>query len=206
MNHNKNGTVQTMLIILFVIGILLSTLVLLFVSCNSAQKPLSTQLNNSTITVYPGIVRTQDGITYDVGTAQAVQNKLQTLSNANVTLSSAEVDMEGTASGNTYQYGIFQASLKRFGEFVQEQSIATDYAVLTDFLITKTPNGGYAAGGIHCYLVNQNGEKKYALLLNSHHDIFNQGDLKANGQTPEDLQHVIEGCRNVLLNAVELDA
>jgi hypothetical protein len=201
MNHNKNGNVQLALLFSLVLGILAAVLILFLVSCKSSQKALSSILQDSTITVYPAIVRTQDGITYDLDNTKSIQSALQKITTVDVTISSEEINMEGTAAENAFQYGIFQASLKRFGDYIKDQSISTNYAVVSDFLITKTPDGGYAAGGIHCYLVNQNGEKEYALLLNSHHELFNEGDLKS-----DDLQQVIDGCKQVLLKAVELDA
>lgn len=205
MKHYKTGNVKIALIISLLVGVFVAVLSVYFIGCKPAQVPLSTILKDSTVTVFPGVVQTQDGISYDKKTAERIETMLKDFTTVAVSVSSIEIDMEGTAPEKGYQYDLFQNSLKRFGETVKKQAVETDYALVTDYLISKTPDSGYATGGVHCYVVNQNGEKQYLLLLNSHHKLFQDANLKTNEQTPEGLQHVVDRCTDVIIKAIQLD-
>jgi len=110
--------------------------------------------------------------------------------------------MTGTTPEKGFQYNIFQNSMKHFGEYVKQNTMATEYALLTDLLISRTPNGGYGVGGIHIYAVNQNGERAYGLILNSHHPNFQSGNLKTDDGSPEGLQVMVKRCMDVLLKTL----
>lgn len=208
MTHHKRAFALWPFILSSTIAVLVVVLMMTLQQCNLGgnQKPLAEVIQQSSISVFPAVVRTQDGTTYHPLAAAAILQHIQENTDAKVTVVSTEVDMTGTVPEKGYQFDIFHNSLKRFGEYVKQNPIETDYAMLTDYLISHTPNGGYAAGGIHCYVVNQKGERAYALILNSHHHNFKEGGLRTDDGTPEGLNEMVNRCTNVLLKTLcEID-
>lgn len=204
MTHHKKASALWAFILSSSIAIIVVVLIMTLKQCQLGgdQKPLAQVIQQSSITVFPAVVRTQDGTTYNTQTAQSIRAFLQEKTDAQVSVSTVEIDMTGTIPEKGFQYDIFQNSMKHFGEYVKQHHIKTEYALLTDYLISRTPNGEYGVGGIHCYVVKQNGERAYGLILNSHHPNFQQGGLQTDDGTPDGLNELVNRCTDVLLKTL----
>lgn len=75
------------------------------------------------------------------------------------------------------QWAVFEANRSIFSEFLQDLDDSWDYGMILEILMTNTPSGGQAVGGIQCYILDDQGEDVFSFLLNSHHDLFNEANL-----------------------------
>ena len=78
------------------------------------------------------------------------------------------------------QWAVFETNMSIFAEFLSNIENSWDYAIAFEILMTNTPSGGQATGGIQCYILNNKGEDIFSFLLNSHHDLFNDANLYIN--------------------------
>jgi len=78
------------------------------------------------------------------------------------------------------QWAVFETNMSKFAEFLSNIENSWDYAIAFEILMTNTPSGGQATGGIQCYILNNKGEDVFSFLLNSHHDLFNDANLYIN--------------------------
>lgn len=155
-----------------------------------AKTRFEQSLGDTTITVYPTFVRTQAGASYDATSAAKVAEFFARNSLARTELVSQKADI--SAASGKYQNDIFRASLKLFRKHVASAVIETDYALLAEYLISPTPGGGQAVGGIHCYIVDRNGEPVFLVLLNSHDEVFAKAQPKTAAAATAVLMEVLE--------------
>ena len=85
---------------------------------------------------------------------------------------------------------IARDSAADFSSYLRVNPIATEYGMLAEYLT----GGRGAPVGVHAYLMNEKGTCAYAVLLNSHHAVFNDVD-------PE----TIDDCTTILLNQLRQD-
>jgi len=151
-------------------------------AATGCQGPVDEQLNrdfqaalrHTSITVYPAVVRrnTPEGSGPDVACAEQLGAWLGAKGLAEVRLETTPIALPG--DGHGIQRHVFLASAEAFGAHVREHGLGTTYAMLCEYLITAVPGGGSQAGGVHAYVVDAQGRLVDALLLNSHHELFQQ--------------------------------
>ncbi len=127
-------------------------------------------LGDTSVTVYPAFVRQGQESSYEPGAAEAVGEFFADEGLATVTVSQEQVPISGGWHMN--QARMLRESAEDFAKYVVEHDVATDYALLPEYLTGST--GG--VGGIHCYLLDAEGTVAYAVLLNSHHRPFHEAD------------------------------
>ena len=144
-------------------------------------------LGHTTITVYPAAVlsNTEAGNWHDAASADRLAAWLGAQGLATATVSSEEVGLP--LPGQGFQYDVFKAGAAAFGEHVRAHGLAGDYALLAEYLVTRVPEGGSRAGGVHAFVVDAQGRLVDALLLNSHHELFR----KAAAATPADCTELV---------------
>ena len=84
---------------------------------------------------------------------------------------------------------MLKESAEAFATYLAEHPVATEYALLPEYLLGRT-----TVGGIHCYIVDAENRWAYAVLLNSHWEEF----IEMNPQTVDD-------CTPVLIEALRGD-
>ena len=143
-------------------------------------------LGHTTITVYPACVQRGEpgGAGHDAASAERFGAWLTERGLATVSISTEEVVPSDATKG--FQYDVFRATAAAFGEHVRQHGLTTAYALMPEYLITRTPDGGSRAGGIQAYVVDAQGRLVDALVLNSHHEIFS----KAAASTPAECTEV----------------
>jgi hypothetical protein len=142
-------------------------------------------LGHTTITVFPAWVRsnTDEGTRADAAAAVRLAAWLDEQGLAEATASDAAVALPDDVQG--FQYDVFQRGGAAFGAYVREHPLSTAYALLPEYLITRVPDGGTRAGGVHAYVVDAQGRLVDALLLNSHHEAFQTAAAKTPAECTE---------------------
>jgi hypothetical protein len=153
-----------------------------------AETHLYEAIGNTSITVFPAFVRDGDGRRYDADAANAIGAFLAQEELATVTVSNAEVPITGQWGAN--QAKMFRDSAADLGNFVRQNPIQTDYALLPEYLI----GGRELPVGVHLYLVDAEGTVAYALLFNSHHQEFRDVDPQT-----------VQDCTTILINRLRAD-
>ena len=134
------------------------------------------QLGSSRIAVLPTLVRTRQGTVQSEASQKAVVNFLKQNKLGVPEMRETELDV-GKPQGKG-QYSLFMNDLKTIGKVVKKQSGA-EYFVVLEHLVTPTPSGDIAIGGIHIYVLDAEGKNAFSFLLNSHHKIFIEAKLRS---------------------------
>lgn len=144
-------------------------------------------LGHTSITVFPAWVRsnTDEGTRADPAAAARLAGWLGEAGLASAGVAEAVVALPDDAGG--FQWDLFERGGEAFGAYVREHPPATAYALLPEYLITRVPDGGARAGGVHAWVVDARGRLVDALLLNSHHDLFR----KAAASTPAECTELV---------------
>lgn len=146
----------------------------------SGRKEFHAALGHTSITVFPAHVRsnTPEGTRADAPEAARLAEWLRAQGLAEARVADVACPLPEEADG--FQWGVFKQDAAALGAFVREHPQGTAYALLAEYLITRTPDGGTAAGGVMVYVVDAQGRFVDALILNSHHEAFR----KAAARTP----------------------
>ncbi|MHC5006084.1 MAG: hypothetical protein ACYTGF_01865 [Planctomycetota bacterium] len=149
----------------------------------AAQETFLNSLGTTSITVYPAYIRRRTGA-YDEAAAERLAEFLRAESLAEVTVTDDQVPITGPWHRN--QARMLRESAESFAAYVDENPIATDYALLGEYLF-----GREAAGGIHCYVLDAEGTVVYVVLLNDHWEPF-----------AEVMPRTVDECTDVLINVL----
>jgi hypothetical protein len=167
--------------------LLIASTVLCTIACASLIDPVAEEafmanLGDTSMTVFPAYLRIADTEDYAPDAATEIAAWFDAEGLAETTVSEAQVPITGAWHSN--QMLMWQESAAALAEYVQANPIATEYALLAEY-ITLGGNGGI--GGVHCYIVDAAGKVAYGFLTNSHHDIFNE----INPQTTADCTELV---------------
>lgn len=162
---------------LCLLAALCGTVTLLIGGCGSPIDPADEQqfkqeLGNTTITVFPAAVR-REQITYDAAAAQQIAEFLTTQRLGDALVSDAEVPLTGPWHRD--QSKMWRESAQALAAYVKDHPITTRYAMLPEYLIL---GGSNAVGGVHLYVVRDDGKIVAGVLLNSHWEAFKAVDPK----------------------------
>jgi len=157
---------------LWVLVALGGTVTLSLGGCGSIIDPADEQqfkqdLGSTSMTVFPAAVR-RETITYDAAAARQVAEFLTTQQLGDATASDAEVLLTGPWHAN--EAAMWKESAQALAAYVKEHPLQTRYALLPEYLIL---GGTHAVGGVHLYVVRDDGKVVFGFLLNSHWEAFN---------------------------------
>lgn len=155
---------------------------------------------NATIAVFPAIVRTVEGTSYDPAAAERIATYIR--KNALGAGETADLEFEpGEAEG--IQYRLFKKSMKGIGKQRDNYAGDADYLLVTEYLLSATRSGGMAAGGIQCYILDRSGENAFSFLLNSHHKAFVEAGLRRSDASAESKAWLVDKCTGVAQEALK---
>ena len=157
---------------------------------SAASVKLTNQFSETSLTVYPTFVRRVQGPIYDRKSAKQIAKCFTDVGMASVAVSDQQLPIVGKRI--MIQWKLFKQTLELFSSYLKDNSLKTNYAVIAEYLITPLPDGGQAAGGIHCYVLDSDGRVAIAILLNTHHKIFAEAKPKT-----------VEDCTAVLIKALK---
>jgi len=157
------------------------------------------RLPTSRIAVLPGIVRTREGNAFATATRKSALEFLTRHRLGRPAASKLEPDL-GAPRGKA-QYQLFQNDMATLGRATAGLDGCDDSLTLV-FLVTPTPDGGIAIGGIHVYLLDAKGRDTFSFLLNSHHKAFVEARLRAPTAGPEPTAQLVAKATGVALDAL----
>ena len=169
---------------------------------DNAEVVFRKNLGNTTITIFPTVVRTYKGIVYDKSSRAAIKDFLNKEKIAVASLSEEEMNLGKSDPENKTQWGVFQGSISIFGEHLKEKRIETKYAAVMEFLVTPRRSGGEAIGGIQCYILDSEGKNVFSFLLNSHHRLFTEAGLKTDMVSTEGQTELLRKGTEVVIEAL----
>jgi hypothetical protein len=158
------------------------------------------QLDSSRIAVLPTLIRTRQGAVHSDASQKAVVGFLKKNKLGVPEMREAELDM-GKPQGKG-QYDLFMNDLKTIGKVVAKQS-DVDYFVVMEHLVTPTPKGDIAIGGIHIYVLDAKGKNAFSFLLNSHHKIFVEAKLRSADSSKQGRDALVLNGTKAALSALE---
>jgi len=133
-------------------------------------------LDTTTIAVYPTIVRRADRTAHSF----ASQNQIiDLLNNENIVTAVAgrrRVDLGRLLGSGSSQWEVFENDMQRIAEALQGQDSDAQYHLVMEFLL---PVSDERIFGVHCYVLDQQGQSAFSFLLNSHHQLFVDANLMA---------------------------
>ncbi|MGD2107888.1 MAG: hypothetical protein PVI86_00720 [Phycisphaerae bacterium] len=152
-----------------------------------ANKIFMNSLGNTSVTVFPAFVRQSQTGEYDADAADKIGAFLTDEGVAQASIADAQVPIPGSWRHN--QAAMLKESADAFAAYLADHPVETDYALLPEYLL-----GPSAVGGIHCYVVDARNRLAFAILLNSHWDLFIEMDPKT-----------VDDCTDVLIEALRRD-
>jgi len=158
-------------------------------------------VTTATIRVYPTIVRTRKGTTFSAASQRQIVTFITSQNVARVSTAPKPID-PGKLEG-TFQWEIFQNDMKTIEKAVKTSKSGSDYTLVMVFLVTPIPSGGIAVGGIHCYILDAQGENAFSFLLNSHHEQFVEAKLQSDDASEAGMARLAEKSTLVGLRALQ---
>ncbi len=154
------------------------------------------QLNTVNLAIYPSIIRTLDGTSFSTQSQQQIIELLNEAQVTKVVAKSKRIDL-GELKGKS-QWEMFVNDKQSIVEHLKQLRPDTQYSLIMEFLL---PPGNESIFGIHCYIIDQEGENAFSFLLNSHHQLFVDAKLIAGDSSAASLALLIEKATQVGVSA-----
>jgi hypothetical protein len=169
-------------------------------SNGGAETSFRDDLGETSITVFPTLVRDPQGNSYSHSSRTTIAEFFETEKLATVVESDNHVDFSAPAV--TTQHDLFQQNMSLFAEYLGAEPVTTEYALLVECLVTPTKSGGEAVGGVQCYLLDAKGHNAFSFLMNSHHCLFNEAGLKTETASDDARAALIDGATDIVIEAL----
>jgi len=171
---------------------------------NPAYRPFSEgsssflkELKTAKIAVYPSIVRTLEGTSYSKKSQQQI---VSFFNDRKVTHAIANKDNIKLGQLNTSpQWNIFVDDMHAIADTQKRNKLDANYSLVMAFVF---PPDNQSIWGIHCYILDQQGNNAFSFLLNSHHKLFVDAKLNANDTSESSRAKLIEKATQVALLAL----
>ena len=176
-------------------------------SAPGCDKLFQNGLGKINITIFPTIVRSFSWTIYDQSSSKRIGTFFETNNLAKVQYSNKKIDMSKSMSG--IQWNLFKKSMSLFADYLKEHPIDTEYALVVEYLVSPrrivSPrrSGGEAVGGIQCYVLDSSGSNAFSFLLNSHHELFIDAQLKTDNATAESRDELVKKSTEVVIKAFQ---
>ncbi len=167
---------------------------------NDVDRTFRKKIGDMSITVFPTIVRSHGLTLYERNSGEKIADFFEKNKLARVQISDHELSISKKV--DITQWSVFQESMKIFADHLKSSEIKTDYALLSEFLLTPRKAGGEAIGGINCFLMSSDGKNVFSFLLNSHHKLFNEAALKTDTVSVEERKQLIEKSTDVIIQSL----
>ena len=170
-------------------------------SAPGCDKLFQNNLGKVKITVFPTIVRSFNWTIYDQSSSKRIGMFFETNNLARVHYSNKKIDMSKSTA--KIQWQLFKKSMSLFADQLKTYPINTEYALVVECLVSSRRSGGEAVGGIQCYVLDSSGSNAFSFLLNSHHKLFIDAQLKTNNATAESRDELIKKSTEVVIKAFQ---
>ena len=155
------------------------------------------ELKGGRVAVFPSLIRTLQGTFY----SEPSQRQIVSLLNANAitTAVAASANLEVQALVHQSQWEIFKADMRAIAESLETGEHGANYSLVMEFVL---PPGNLQVFGIHCYVFDRQGNNVFSFLLNSHHRLFSDADLKAADASEASRARLVEKATRVGVTAL----
>ena len=133
-------------------------------------------LDTVTIAVYPTIVRRADRTAHSFASQGQIIDLLNKEDFMTAIAGRHRFDF-GRLQGRS-QWDLFLNDMQRIADVQRSQAFTAEYLLIMEFLF---PVNNQAIFGIQCYVLDKTGENVFSFLLNSHHQLFVDANLIAQG-------------------------
>lgn len=133
-------------------------------------------LDTTTIAVYPTIVRRADRTAHSFASQSQIIDLLNSENIVTAIAARRRINL-GKLQGRS-QYDLFLEGGRRIAEVQRTHASEAEYLLVMEFLF---PVNNQTIFGIQCYVLDKNGENAFSFLLNSHHQLFVDAHLIADG-------------------------
>lgn len=153
----------------------------------AARQQWRSDLGDTSITVYPTLVRTGLEERFDPQSARKISSFLAESGFGMAVTSETAPDIETMWHRNELR--VAAASAESLAQFVEGEELATAYALMAEY--TFSPKDGRVMA-VHYYIVTKLGRVSDAGIINSHHRIFQEID-----------PHTLEDCTELAMVHME---
>jgi len=112
-----------------------------------------------------------------------------------------EFDMGGLQGRS--QWEIFQNSMQTIGKQLGKHEVEEDYVIVLEILFPPGRSEAISVFGIHCFVLEPRGSNAFSFLLNSHHKVFVDANLRAHDVSPEGKERLSIESTKVALTALK---
>ena len=154
-------------------------------------------LKNSTMAVYPSIIRTLEGTTYSVSSQRQVVSLLNQQQVTTAVASPGPID-PGQLKGPP-QWDIFVHDMHSIAENLKSKQSEPQYSLVMEIIF---PPGNQSVWGIHCFIFDNLGNNAFWCLLNSHHRLFIDAGLSSTDASEASRARLVEKATQVGVTAL----
>lgn len=154
-------------------------------------------LKTDTIAIYPSIVRTTEETTYSAESQKLIVSLLNDEQITTAITKASAIDPGELKVGS--QWDMFLHDMHAIAAELKGRESDTQYSLIMEILL---PPGNQSVFGIHCYLLDRQGDNAFSFLLNSHHQLFSEANLNARDSTPASRAKLITRATEVGVNAL----
>ncbi len=132
----------------------------------AAERTFRESLGKTSMTVFPACLRDGKQGRHHDAAAKELADFLNSEKLAAAEVSAGHVPL--SASAGYSQTKIYSSSVGEFRAYLRENPVATDYAILPEYLL----DGQDRPIGVHGYVLHRDGAEAFGIVLNSHHEAF----------------------------------
>lgn len=150
------------------------------------------------IAVFPTIIRKSEHTSYSI---ESQQRTVEFLGNIDLGASKAfDLEFEMGEMQVRSQWEFFQTSMQTIGKQLGDFRKDMDYALVLEILFPPGRSPSMEVFGIHVFILEPDGSNAFSFLLNSHHGVFVDADLRTSDISGEgESQLVIKSTKVALL-------
>ena len=149
------------------------------------------------VDVLPSMVRRIDRTAHSFASQQQIVDFLNQNGIATARALRHRIDLGALAKPS--QWELFQQGLSAVAESAQGRDAGADYTLVMEILVP----GDEAVFGVEVYIVDAQGRNAFSFLLNSHHQMFAEAQLKASGSSEAARQKLIGNATQLGLLALQ---
>ena len=139
--------------------------------------------DSTTVAVYPTVVRRSRRTAHSFSSQQQVVAFINDHDLAAAIPARKRIDLgalQGTVFGS--QWELFNHDMEKTGAVLQGQQPDAQYHLVLEFLL---PVSDQEIFGVHCFILDTEGQNAFSFLLNSHHQLFADANLVAKSKSEE---------------------
>ena len=157
-------------------------------------------VDSATIAVYPTIVRRDKRTAHSFASQQHIADFMRDHNLATVVAAKKRVDLGGL-SGTAFasQWELFNYDMEQIAAALQGKQPDVQYHMVLEFVL---PVSDQEIFGVHCFILDQQGQNAFSFLLNSHHQLFADADLVAQGRSEEARARLMDRATNAAVIAL----